>query len=53
MSDFLLPHGLQHPAGGMDLPDPGMEPGSPELRADTLPSEPLGKTIAFDYTDLC
>ena len=23
-----------------DLPDPGMEPGSPALRADALPSEP-------------
>ena len=26
-----------------DLPDPGIEPGSPELRADSLPSEPPGK----------
>ena len=26
-----------------DLPDPGIEPGSPSLRADTLPSEPPGK----------
>ena len=26
-----------------DLPDPGMEPGSPSLQADTLPSEPPGK----------
>ena len=24
-----------------DLPDPGIEPGSPELQADSLPSEPL------------
>ena len=24
-----------------DLPDPGIEPGSPALQADTLPSEPL------------
>ena len=23
-----------------DLPDPGIEPGSPTLQADTLPSEP-------------
>ena len=23
-----------------DLPDPGIEPGSPALQADTLPSEP-------------
>ena len=26
-----------------NLPDPGMEPGSPALQADSLPSEPLGK----------
>ena len=26
-----------------DLPDTGMEPGSPALKADSLPSEPLGK----------
>ena len=26
-----------------DLPDPGIEPGSPTLQADTLPSEPPGK----------
>ena len=26
-----------------DLPDPGMEPGSPSLQADTLLSEPPGK----------
>ena len=25
-----------------DLPDPGIEPGSPALRADALPSEPPG-----------
>ena len=26
-----------------DLPDRGIEPGSPALRADALPSEPPGK----------
>ena len=26
-----------------DLPDPGIEPGSPALQADSLPSEPSGK----------
>ena len=26
-----------------DLPDPGIEPGSPALWADALPSEPSGK----------
>ena len=28
-----------------DLPDPGIEPGSPALQADALPSEPPGKPI--------
>ena len=28
-----------------DLPDPGMEPGSPAWRADALPSEPPGKLL--------
>ena len=28
-----------------DLPNPGMEPGSPTLRAGTLPSEPPGKPL--------
>ena len=31
--------GLPFPSPG-DLPDPGIEPGSPALQADTLPSEP-------------
>ena len=26
-----------------DLPEPGIKPGSPTLKADTLPSEPPGK----------
>ena len=29
-----------------DLPDPGIEPGSPALQADSLPSEPPGKPLA-------
>ena len=28
-----------------DLPDPGIKPGSPALQADSLPSEPPGKTM--------
>ena len=28
-----------------DLPDPGIEPGSPELQVDSLPSEPPGKPL--------
>ena len=31
--------GLPFPSPG-DLPDPGIEPGSLALRADSLPSEP-------------
>ena len=34
--------GLPFPSPG-DLPNPGIEPGSPTLQADTLPSEPPGK----------
>ena len=34
--------GLPFPSPG-DLPNPGIEPGSPVLQADTLPSEPPGK----------
>ena len=34
--------GLPFPSPG-DLPDSGVEPGSPTLQADTLPSEPPGK----------
>ena len=35
--------GLSCPSPG-DLPDPEIEPKSPALRADTLPSEPPGKS---------
>ena len=35
-------HGLPFPSPG-DLSDPGVEPGSPTLQADALPSEPPGK----------
>ena len=34
--------GLPFPPPG-DLPDPGIEPRSPTLQADALPSEPPGK----------
>ena len=33
---------LPFPSPG-DLPDPGIEPESPTLQADSLPSEPPGK----------
>ena len=35
--------GLPFPSPG-DLSNPGIEPGSPALQADTLPSEPPGKS---------
>ena len=39
--------GLPFPSPG-DLPNPGIEPRSPALQADTLPSEPSGKPkLAF------
>ena len=34
--------GLPFPSPG-ELPNPGIEPGSPVLQANFLPSEPLGK----------
>ena len=36
--------GLMFPSPG-NLPDPGMEPGSPALQADSLPSEAPGKPL--------
>ena len=35
---------LPYPSPG-DLLHPGIEPGSPALKADSLPSEPLGKPM--------
>ena len=40
--------GLPFPPPG-DLPNPGVEPRSPALQADSLPSEPPGKP---DYTQI-
>ena len=40
--------GFPFPSPG-DLPDPGIEPRSPALQADVLPSEPPGKPQAWDY----
>ena len=36
---------LPFPSAG-DLPDSGMEPGSPSLQADSLPSEPPVKPLS-------
>ena len=45
--------GLPFPSPG-DLPNPGIEPGSPALEADALTSEPPGKhdlnQIPYNYT---
>ena len=38
--------GLSFPSPG-DLPNPGIEPGSPALQADALPSEPKDSYISF------
>ena len=46
---------LSCPSPG-DLPEPGIEPGSPTLQADSLPFELPGKTICMHnhiYTEIC
>ena len=43
--------GLPFPSPG-DLPDPGIETGSPALRADALPSEPPGKSFVLTEVGL-
>ena len=40
--------GLPFPSPG-DLLDPGIEPGSPALQADALPSEPPGNPVFLIY----
>ena len=40
--------GLPFPSPG-DLPDPGIEPRSPALQADSLPSEPAGKPRILEW----
>ena len=44
--------GLSFPSSG-DLPNPGINPGSPALQADTLPSEPPGKPQFYAYLLHC
>ena len=39
---------LPFPSPG-DLPDPGIQPGSPALRADALTSEPPGKSLGLPW----
>ena len=38
--------GLPFPSPG-DLPNPGIEPASPAIQVDSLPSEPPGKPIKY------
>ena len=40
--------GLPFPSPG-DLPNPGTEPGSPALQADSLPTELQGKAYIYIY----
>ena len=44
--------GLPFPSPG-DLPDPEIEPVSPTLQADALPSEPPGKLFGDSQGFLC
>ena len=43
--------GLPFPSPG-DLPNPGIEPGSPTLKADALTFEPPGKPDYLGFEDL-
>ena len=43
--------GLPFPSPG-DLPNPGIEPGSPSLQADALPSEPPGNPTLYPWCHL-
>ena len=44
--------GLPFPSPG-DLPDPGIELGSPTVQADSLPSKPSGKPCLCTWVRLC
>ena len=44
--------GLPFPSPG-DLPDPGIESGSPTLQADVLPSEPPGDKGSLNFIHFC
>ena len=48
ISDATQPsHPLSFPSPG-NLPDPGIEPGSPALQVDSLPAERPGKHVALE-----
>ena len=42
--------GLPFPSPG-DLPNPGIEPASPALQADSIPSEPPGKPLSAGHME--
>ena len=44
----ILPSGLPLLSSG-DLPNPEIEPGSPAMQADSLPSEPPPNTHSYSY----
>ena len=44
--------GLPFPSPG-DLSNPGIEPRSPALQADSLPAEPQGKPFVLKYIRIC
>ena len=57
--EFFRPEywsGYPFPSPG-DLPNPGIEPRSPALQADSLPAEPYGKpikhTVSWHYQIWC
>ena len=43
--------GVPFPSPG-DLPDPGIEPRSPALQGDALPSEPPGTLLGKEVIDI-
>ena len=43
--------GMPRPSPG-DLPDLGMEPGSPALQADALPPESPGRLLTLDCAQI-
>ena len=48
VSRSVMSDSLPFPSPG-DLTDPGIEPTSPTLQADSLPSEPPGKPSVYDW----
>ena len=51
---LLYPWGFsrQEQGSGLNFPDPGIEPGSPALQADSLPAELPGKRVDIAACEL-